>query len=140
MSTKTDKAEIVQRINAAVKSAGLPELPFDLLHKADAVTLNLFYDRWLTVALGRIMGGPPTIRGRTREEFGPLERQVLPPESKKQPTGMTEPSGPSGPSFTGIARSLMSPGLLKSMTPEQRQRVFESDVGDTGGGEDDGEF
>jgi hypothetical protein len=96
MSAKSDKAEIVQRINAAVKSAGLPELPFDLLHKADAVTLNLFYDRWLTVALGRIMGGPPTIRGRTRGEFGPIEMQILPPEPKKQPTGMTGPTGPVG--------------------------------------------
>jgi len=69
MSAKTDKAEIVQRINDAVKSAGLPELPFDLLHKADAITLNLFYDRWLTVALVYVQ---VYVQGRTRE----IERQL----------------------------------------------------------------
>jgi len=107
MSTKSDKAEIVQSINAAVKSAGLPELPFDLLHKADAIALHLFYDRWLTVALGRIMGGPSTIRGRTRGEFGPIERQILPPEPKQAPTGMTGATGPKICELAGLPGSMV---------------------------------
>ena len=62
MSAKSDKIEIVQRINAAVKSAGLPDLPFELLHKADAITLNLFYD-WLTVVRGKIVERTPSVIG-----------------------------------------------------------------------------
>jgi hypothetical protein len=58
VSVKADKIEIVQRINRATKRAGLPDIPSEMLRKADAITLNLFYNRWLSVTLGKLLGGP----------------------------------------------------------------------------------